>query len=298
MDGEGQRRTVPPLAFTNHRQTFVKEIDSEEARTKVAMHRILYVDGFNFYYGVTRYWHENKGLAGLGWCDFSALMQRNFPAPGRLSVKYFTAPVFPNVELKQGKKGEHERYALWRRAVETIKELEIVEGFYKRDDDAERPDGRPKARTEKQTDVNLAVEMLTDAFSAHDRPQHVFLLSGDFDRMPAVFAAHERAPVPIDVTVLLPSNIEARHWVARYDETRKRLRRQVPSRKFAGPGRRVDVLALNESMLAKSLLPYTLIDAKGEKFDCPPYWRLSADYLEKQCANSSWRPDLNGIRPV
>lgn len=40
---------------------------------------ILYVDGFNFYYGVTNHWRAKKGLPGLGWCNFRALVERHFP---------------------------------------------------------------------------------------------------------------------------------------------------------------------------------------------------------------------------
>jgi len=37
----------------------------------------LYIDGFNFYYGVTQFWREkNEEWAGLGWCDFRALVER------------------------------------------------------------------------------------------------------------------------------------------------------------------------------------------------------------------------------
>jgi len=55
------------------------------------MHRIAYVDGFNFYYGVPRYWDKEKRLARLGWCNFSDLIERYFPEAGSLRIKYFTA---------------------------------------------------------------------------------------------------------------------------------------------------------------------------------------------------------------
>jgi hypothetical protein len=58
----------------------------------------LYVDGFNFYYGVTNYFRafrERLGysLSGLCWCDFRALVERNFSQTQLDSVKYFTARV-------------------------------------------------------------------------------------------------------------------------------------------------------------------------------------------------------------
>jgi hypothetical protein len=56
----------------------------------------LYIDGFNFYYGVTKFWQEkNEEWAGLGWCDFRALVERHFPPRvAQLDVKYFTARPF------------------------------------------------------------------------------------------------------------------------------------------------------------------------------------------------------------
>ena len=64
------------------------------------MKRTLYVDGFNFYHQVTTYWSREKGLAGLGWTDFRALVERHFPDSGPLRLKYFTAPITENVELR------------------------------------------------------------------------------------------------------------------------------------------------------------------------------------------------------
>jgi hypothetical protein len=125
-----------------------------------AMRRILYVDGFNFYYGVTRYWDREKHLPGLGWCDFRALIERHFPDASPLRIKYFSAPVTPSVELPQHLPGEHRRYSTWRRALQTVDDLLVVEGFYKRAEENGNPDMRTKRREEKQTDVNLAIEMI------------------------------------------------------------------------------------------------------------------------------------------
>jgi len=128
---------------------------------------ILYVDGFNFYYGVTKHWWgKNKDLAGLGWCDFHALIERHFHlGDAQLEIKYFTAPVhFENNE-------EHKRYAVWARAVRTIAGIRVMEGFYK---PKSRPDPATKSREEKQSDVNLAVEVMLDALGPRRRGRYIF----------------------------------------------------------------------------------------------------------------------------
>src|SRR6266699_4168925 len=89
---------------------------------------ILYVDGFNFYYGVTDYWREKARkeaeitnteikMAGLGWCDFRALVERHFKAADEelVSVKYFTSKVTYKEEIVRHLKGEHVRYGEWAR---------------------------------------------------------------------------------------------------------------------------------------------------------------------------------------
>ncbi len=258
------------------------------------MRRILYVDGFNFYYGVSSHWRNRpERLAGLGWCNFAALVERNFQLPGPPRVKYFTAPITQSVELPGNRPGENGRYHGWIRALKTIPDLHIVEGFYKGEFDKRSPSTTPKSRVEKQTDVNLAVELMIDTFSAEDlRPKHVFILSDDHDLMPAVFAVQERALTPIRITMLLPPASNERHWEDRYQQTRSRLLRHKPAHAPAkSPTQPIEIRVLDESMLSQSLLSYTLRDEQGEFF-CPDYWKLSTAYLERHCLKREWRPDL------
>jgi hypothetical protein len=177
------------------------------------MTRTLYVDGFNFYYGVSRFYSKENGLAGLGWCDFRSLIERHFPGKGPLGVKYFTAPVTPAVELPGHRAGEHSRYDLWIRALRTIRGVTVIQGKYKPAEETNNPDVPRKKREEKQTNVNLALEIVLDAFGPPGtRPEQVFVLSNDCDLMPAIFALQERVPVPPRITVLLPSQASMQAW--------------------------------------------------------------------------------------
>lgn len=249
---------------------------------------ILYVDGFNFYYGVTDYWRDTENLAGLGWCDFRALVERHFARPGEqlVTVKYFTAPVGPSQEIAGRRKGENVRYGEWRRAVRTIAGIQVIEGYYQvpsNDDRAagapnkvwENRDAPPKARLEKQTDVNLAVEVLLDACQAqHTRPEKVYVLSGDHDMMPVAFALQERLDPPVQVAILLPSKASVSGWRDAYDRTSRRLTSLLPPHRNSRVSRNVpEVHLLTREILSDSLLPYDLRDDRGE-FQCRGEWRI------------------------
>lgn len=240
----------------------------------------LYIDGFNFYYGVRNYFkqgQEKRGfsLSGLVWCDFRALIGRHFlDADTELKlIRYFTAPVTEGVEAK---KDEHARYGLWLRAASTIPGLMTVFGYYR--------SGQQALREEKETDVNIAVEMLLDGFAGNY--DTVYVLSGDTDQIPAVAAAAFRlgSQRRVRVRVLVPpaQSIESwqRHYLSYMQQLKKRfeLHQQEP--------RQVDVKPLTEEVLVNSLLPYNLPGA-----ECPHYWRLPAKYLEERC-RAEWRPDI------
>ena len=262
---------------------------------------ILYVDGFNFYYGVTAYWRDkNEKMAGLGWCDFHALVKRHFPTPdGQLEVKYFTAPVYPSDEIPRHKPEEHKRYHVWSRAVRTIPGITVIEGRHQRKADKKAygevidRDAPAKSRQEKQTDINLAVEIMLDAKSSQP-PDQVYFLSDDRDLIPVVFALLERLSKPIPVVVLLPSQGDTQKWIESYRETAERLVScgLVDQKSFT---RVPTIKRLDEKMLASSLLRYALRDREGE-FECLDEWRLEPAFLKRHCSNEAWRPDIDNAR--
>ncbi|MEJ5368698.1 MAG: NYN domain-containing protein [Bryobacteraceae bacterium] len=238
----------------------------------------LYIDGFNFYYGVRNYFkqgQETRGfsLSGLVWCDFRALVERHFLDPDTQLhlIRYFTAPVTEGVEAK---KDEHARYELWLRAASKIRGLKTVFGYYR--------SGTQGLREEKETDVNIAVEMLLDGFAGNY--DTAYLLSGDTDQIPAVAAAAFRLKGQRRVRVLVPpaQSIESwqRHYLSYMQQLKARFKLQQQEL------RQVDVKPLTEEVLANSLLRYDLPGA-----ECPHYWRLPQKYLEEKC-KAEWRPDI------
>jgi len=272
---------------------------------------ILYVDGFNFYYGVTDYWKKVKiEMAGLGWCDFRALVERHFAGTEEelVSVKYFTSTVTQKEEVAPHRPGEHVRYGEWARAVRTIDRLQVIRGFYKKGDEQtglfpkqekyqENPDAPWKNRNEKQNEVNIAVEMMIDALHpGNSKPDKVYLLSEDSDLMPVIFALEERLRPRIPVTVLLPSQAEDnQNWYKRYRETRERLLACFPRsdtqepQRHSQPGYSCTTHILTKEILAQSLLLYALRDKTGE-FRCRPEWQLKRKFLKQYCPREDWRP--------
>ncbi len=210
---------------------------------------VMYVDGYNFYYGIKH--HPAETPSYLGWCDFRLLAERYMVPPGGelLSVKYFTAPV--GVYGAQGGEAgsEEKRQAIWLRAARTIPGLEVLEGFHT-GDRGRSANARALGRKEKETDVNIAVSMVVDAAQAGvDR---VLLVTADRDQFPAVRAVAGTFGRKVDVW-LSPNHV-ASQW------------------QFLEALDRVTVKRITRRMLEDSRLQELLEDASGV-FEAPKMWR-------------------------
>lgn len=253
----------------------------------------LYVDGFNFYYGVTNHYRPRReelgySLSGLCWCDFRALVERYFAGVELLFVKYFTAPVTEQVARGE-RPGEQDRYALWRAAVATVPGLRVVEGRYQpRGEERPAPGAPAHFREEKQTDVQIGIEMVLDASDAALRLDTLFLLSSDQDLWPAVWACALRVPEPKEVRILLPPQARRVDVESQLHDCAARLRaRQRAGEAVYRHGEaRVAVHELDEGWLANSLLSYR----PAPSVECPEYWRLHHTFLDRHC-KPKHRPD-------
>jgi uncharacterized LabA/DUF88 family protein len=131
---------------------------------------VAYVDGFNLYHG--RY----------HWLDPQALV-RSLLRPGQelLEVQYFTARVRdnPDAELRQ---------ALYLEALANHSlRVRLIEGrFQHKPRECMNCGTRWMVYEEKETDVNIAIAMLTDA--VRDMYDTALLVSADSDLRPVVAA--------------------------------------------------------------------------------------------------------------
>lgn len=212
------------------------------------MRTIVYIDGFNLYYGClkgTRY----------RWLDVGEMCRRMLQADNDIvGIKYFTAKVKSRASNPQ----QAQRQQIYLRALETIPGLSLHFGHF-----ITRPATRmlvkPPRRgskfaevwttEEKGSDVSLASHLLIDGFRA--RYDLAVVVSNDGDlKEPVHFVRHElNAPVG----VLNPHH--NRSWAL--------SPRPLPRGSFYKP--------IRPAVLAASQFPEQLTDRAGD-FHRPPRW--------------------------
>jgi len=141
------------------------------------MNRVIaYVDGFNLYFGL-----RDKGWRRFYWLNIQLLVQNLLKFNQKLIMtKYFTARVIGSPEKQK-------RQSTFIEALETLSDFKIFYGKYQLNP-RECPNCgfKDKVPNEKMTDVNIAVEMLSDA--VNDEFDVALLLSADSDLVPPVRA--------------------------------------------------------------------------------------------------------------
>jgi uncharacterized LabA/DUF88 family protein len=140
---------------------------------------IVYIDGFNLYFAM-----REKGWASFMWLDLIKFAKRLLREDQVLvQVKYFTSRIKNDPEKQK-------RQNLFLDALGTLNKdvLKIVEGQYQ-SNSFNCPDCGHELWDdhEKQTDVNIAVHMLLDAFSAN-KVDDLILITADSDQVAAVKA--------------------------------------------------------------------------------------------------------------
>ena len=147
------------------------------------MNRVIaYIDGFNLYFGL-----KDKGWHRFYWLNIQLLVQNLLKLNQELVMtKYFTARVI-------GVPNKQKRQSTFIEALETLPDIKIFYGKYQLNP-RECPNCgfKDKIPNEKMTDVNIVVEMLSDA--VNDKFDIALLLSADSDLTPAVRAIRDTFP--------------------------------------------------------------------------------------------------------
>jgi len=199
---------------------------------------ITYVDGFNLYFGL-----RDGHLKRFYWLNIKLLAQNLLKKNQQLIVtKYFTARISAPKEKRQ-------RQAIFIEALETLTDFNLYYGHYLDNSIQCRQCGRKWLDPEeKMTDVNIATEMLIDAFQ--NRFDTALLISADSDLVPPI----------------------------------REIRRIYPSKKIvcAFPPRRSSehlknaanaFLYIGRGTIAKSIFPDEVTKTDGYILRCPKTWR-------------------------
>ncbi len=199
---------------------------------------IAYIDGFNLYFGL-----KSAGWKRLYWLNLQTLAQ-NLLKPGQqLSfTKYFTSRV--SYPPDKGR-----RQSTFLDALETLNDFRIYYGHYQANPQRCRKCGnKVMIPNEKMTDVNIAVEMLTDAYQ--DMFDTALLMSADSDLSAPILA----------IKALFPE---------------KRVIVAFPPQRHSAQLQRLahGYLQIGRGSLAKSLFPTRVVLAGGFLLEKPVEWK-------------------------
>ena len=130
---------------------------------------IVYIDGFNLYFGL-----KSKGWKRYYWLNQQKLAESILKLNQSLVItKYFTSRISdsPNKVKRQG---------VYIEALETLNDFKIFYGqFLSNPRTCKKCGNIESVPNEKMTDVNIAVEMLSDAYE--DKFDSALLISADSD---------------------------------------------------------------------------------------------------------------------
>lgn len=151
---------------------------------------IVYIDGYNLYYRLRK--TPYKWLNPLKLCHLILPIVLPNKKIEIVKVKFFTAKI--KLITPEHKKNQTRQEIYWR-ALETISNLEIIHGKYKRKtskgvllDKKGKETGKIrsiKTFEEKESDVSVAVNMISGAYERKDCKQFI-LISNDTDLVPAI----------------------------------------------------------------------------------------------------------------
>ncbi len=208
------------------------------------MKTIVYVDGFNLYYGAVR------GTT-YKWLDILKLCQFLLPKNRIVKIKYFTALV----TARPNDPDQPNRQLLYLRALQTIPGLEIIYGHFLEHEIMmpaanPLPGGQRYVRVikaeEKGSDVNIAAHMIHDGHAGRYRV--AVIVSNDSDLVEPVKIVRQDLKLPVGILNPIPDHPS--HELRKYATFVKPIRKGV---------------------LAASQFPPRLRDATGE-FYKPPAW--------------------------
>ena len=199
---------------------------------------IAYVDGYNLYYGL-----REKGWKRFYWLNIQAMVRHLLkPNQTLVTTKYFTTIIKQPEERRR-------RQAVFLEALRTLNDFQIYYGHFLVDTVSCRHCGHTyETYHEKMTDVNISVELMTDAFQ--DQFDVVLLVSADSDLVGPVKAV-QRLFSGKRVVVAFPPG-----------RSSKALKQAADAQIYVG-----------RNVLAKSLFPDQVVKPDGYILRRPLEWQ-------------------------
>lgn len=196
-----------------------------------------YIDGFNLYFGM-----KSKSWQRYYWLNVCSLADNLLKSDQSLAfTKYFTARI-------SGPRGKLRRQNTYIEALETLAYLSIHYGKYQMNPRSCQTCGRTDLfPSEKMTDVNIAVELMSDAFQ--NTFDTALLISADSDLTGPVRAIRRLFPTKRIIAAFPPGRYSTELAIAASAH-----------------------LTIGRAVLARSLLPQHVRRADGYILSCPPSW--------------------------
>jgi len=211
---------------------------------------IAYIDGFNLYFGL-----RDSGFRRYYWLNIQTLAENLLLKHQQLvNTKYFTARISgpdsgDNSQLALKMRAKQHRQNLFLEALDTLANFKTYYGHYLGQKIKCYNCGRTWSDfEEKMTDVNIATELLTDAFE--DKYDTALLISADSDLVPPVRAIRRFFPKKRVVAIFPPKRFSAHLKDASHTQ-----------------------LVIWRSILARSQFPDEVIKADGYILRRPEKWR-------------------------
>ena len=199
---------------------------------------IAYIDGFNLYYGL-----RSKHWKRFYWLNLQKVAQLLLKSDQKLiTTKYFTSII-------THPKSKNRRQSIFLEALDTLRDFQIYYGHFLENTIVCRNCGHMhNTYHEKMTDVNIAIELLSDAFQDHF--DVALLISADSDLVGPVRMVQRLFPKKRAVVVFPPKRYSnaLKHAASAYTH-------------------------LGRDVLAKSVFPDEVVKADGFVLLRPSKWR-------------------------
>lgn len=224
----------------------VSEISAAPESPLPRKRAVVYVDGFNLYFGVL------QGTPKLKWLNLQGFMDSLRPDEEVVGIRYFTALVDPQKQTSVCR----DRQKRYLQALGSCPKVEVTMGKYQLREVNCRARCREKydVPEEKKTDVGIAVRMISDAIDG--LADRIVLVSGDSDLEPAIEWIRRRHPA-IRITVYIPQ-----------DPTNPKQRRNDTYLKMG-----VDAKPLPVADIHRFQFPGVVDLGSGRKVERPKEWK-------------------------